>query len=1142
VPNSDNIRLDGDPSGLVRALDRAVNAWNSYNKALEINAKAMNLNLEATKHVTAELRDYSAGARAAANQQQRLNRSVATSKKNMDGAARSTKKLASDTDTATAKANALAAAFTRTSTKAKQANSNVLKLGISLGGMARLVGVQLIHRAISTMVRALAEGAREAIELQKGLAEIRTISQENQLTLDKWLVGVKALSNAYGVDLKDQVEATYQTLSNQVAEGAETFTFLADANDFAAAAVTSTSDAVNLLTGALNAYGLGADQTSRVAAQFFKVIELGRVRASEMSNSIGELAVLGKQLSLGLDELGAGVSTLTIQGIKYNKAATQMRGILVKLLKPTEAMKDFFHSIGVESGEAAIRTFGFAGVMERLRDTTKGSATELAKYISRIRGLSGGLVFTNEGLETYKKNLDEIRNSTDSYGKAVDEVLNNSGKRAEIFLTTVKNAFISFGSTFVETWVEILDLNSNFFHEAERQRRELHNRESVARDLNNITKAYDDAAKDRSRLYEQEVAEFRAAMNKQVDSAVEGYGKIRDEALKTGGLLVESISDSISKSTSRVASLTKEIEDANKRIISLVKEEDQTLFEWAQDTRNTAEKIAAITDRIAQQQSKRDAALRANNKKALDEFNNDILKLIKERKTLDDELHNGNIKALKAEKKLTEEIAKAKRDSAIKLAKLQETLSGIKPGKGASNKRRATERKIFEEVQKTTNKVAELESKQSEIVKLEQRKIDHARTLTAEINKQKDGYAQIAKQNVTIINQERQKIVDQELLKEDLKALIKDFKSFDIGEAAAITDPDKLRKVIAERQEAAKRLAQFQKDRGVRSKGLLGLGDAAIKETQVLIDSLKILEKVQERRTKIDELQKKQEGFKAAIEAAKAEGKELLKLKIAYENVKDALAAISFVEFTPEFQSTIDTITTDLKKFLDEAGRVKDAKGAFDALNKSFTTILDASGNRTIKPLAETMGQLRVELNKVKGSEFDMNLELTIYNDKLIEAQAKVDELKNGNARLLAESRKQIVVEDQKRLKTENLIRAQQYLLQILREQTQELQKQAVGPNGKAPAQQAFGDIMRGSDNMLALRQKGEGVVNAKSTRKFYSQLVAMNTSPQSVVTAPTGGTTVGDINVTMNASGNLGYDAAALGGAIKRAARRGLV
>ena len=1141
MPNSDNIRLDGDPSGLIQALDRAVAAWNKYNKALEINAQAMNLNLEATKRVTSELRDYSAGARAAANQQQRLNRSVATSKKSMDGAAQSTKKLASAEDVARAKAEALSAAFIRTSQRAKQANNSVLQLSVSLRGMAKLVAVQLIHRAISGLARALVEGSRRAIEMQKGLAEVRTISQENQLTIEQWSAGVKALSSSYGVDLKDQIEATYQSLSNQITKGADTFKFLADANDFAAASVSSTSDAVNLLTGAMNAYGVDADQTNRVAAQFFKTIELGRVRASEMANSFGDVAIVANQLNIGLDETQAAISTLTIKGVAYNKAATQLRGIFVKLLKPTKAMQGFFRSIGVESGEAAIKTFGFDGVMERLRNTTKGSATELAKYISRVRGLSGALVFTNEGLDTYRDNLDKIRNSTDSYGKAIDEVLNSSGKRAEILTNSVKNAFTSAGDTFIKFATLVADASTDIYEDAERRRQELHRREAVQADLNNINNAYEDAVKERTRFYEQEVAAFRGAMNDQVDAAVEGYDKIREKALSTSSILVNSISESISKSTSRVGDLTKQIEDANKRIIDIVRDEDETLFEWAQDTRNTAQQISAITGRIAQQQAKRDEALRNNNKKALDEYNKSIIKLIKERKTLSDDLTKSNVKALKEEQKLAENIAKTKRDAALKIARLEEQLTGVKPGKGASDKRATIERKIVDIIRERDRKVAELRKKLVAIVTLEERNINHQQALTIEKNKQVASYEKIATINKTIINQERQKIVDQETLKAELQVLIKSFKSFDIGEAAGIKDPEKLRKVIAERLDAAAKLAAFQKEQGVRSKGLLGLGDASVKETKILIDSLKILEEVQQRRTKIEDLQKKQEGFKKAVEGIKAENKELLDLKRAYEEVRNALALVDAAEFSPKVQEALGALGPDLDTFFNAFGRVKDAKGALESLAEPFVTLLNFSSNKNIAPLAEKVGLLRSELNAVKDKEVEMSTELGDYNLKLAEAKASTIILKKENEALLKESKKQLIVEDQKKLKTDVLILRQKALLKVLELQTKELQQQGVVPSG-ALAQQAFGSIMRGSDNMLALRQKGESVVNAKSSRKFYSQLVAMNASPQSVVTAPSGGTTIGDINVLMNASGNLGYDVAALGGAIKRMARRGLV
>jgi hypothetical protein len=70
------------------------------------------------------------------------------------------------------------------------------------------------------------------------------------------------------------------------------------------------------------------------------------------------------------------------------------------------------------------------------------------------------------------------------------------------------------------------------------------------------------------------------------------------------------------------------------------------------------------------------------------------------------------------------------------------------------------------------------------------------------------------------------------------------------------------------------------------------------------------------------------------------------------------------------------------------------------------------------------------------------------------------------------------------------------------------------------------------------LLSKGEFVVNSAATRRFYSQLVAMNN-----VKGYAGGgmvTNVGDIHVSLQATGNTQTDIMAIGNGLRREIRRG--
>ena len=72
----------------------------------------------------------------------------------------------------------------------------------------------------------------------------------------------------------------------------------------------------------------------------------------------------------------------------------------------------------------------------------------------------------------------------------------------------------------------------------------------------------------------------------------------------------------------------------------------------------------------------------------------------------------------------------------------------------------------------------------------------------------------------------------------------------------------------------------------------------------------------------------------------------------------------------------------------------------------------------------------------------------------------------------------------------------------------------------------------------------GEFVVNAASARRFSSQLVAINSAGKyaSNTSSTNTNTRVGNINVSMNSSGNERVDVVQIGKLLRREIRRGTV
>lgn len=304
----------------------------------------------------------------------------------------------------------------------------------------RFAALNLARRGMYTLIQQLHGGINATIELEKKIGEIQTIDQ-TKMPFERWRDSLKVLSNEFGLAIIDEVEGAYQTLSNQVAQGADAFLFMAAANKFAITTQGSVADSVDLLSTVINAYGMNVAAAEDISAKFFKIIDLGRVRMSEMANIMGQSVVPTSQLGISMEEYGAAIAMMTQKGVKFTTASTYMRNIVMSMLKPSVEMTKFYRSVGVESGEAAIAAFGFGGVLAKLEEYTRGSSTELKQLFLNIRSTTGAMMFAGKGLDKYESYLSQINNANADYIQANIIVLQTAGKKLEVELNKIRNFF-----------------------------------------------------------------------------------------------------------------------------------------------------------------------------------------------------------------------------------------------------------------------------------------------------------------------------------------------------------------------------------------------------------------------------------------------------------------------------------------------------------------------------------------------------------------------------------------------------------------------------------------------------------------------------------------------------------------------------
>jgi len=324
-------------------------------------------------------------------------------------------------------------------------------LTISWETLARVVATQMIVRALSMVRNAINDAYNDSIDFQRQIAEIRTISPVKNL--NQLAATVRGLSDEFNQPLGDVSEGLYQVISNQIQGTANQVDVLTTSLKFSKVAVASTEDSVNLLTGTLNAFGKDASESETVAAKFFKTIELGRTRASELAVSFGRTAPMAAQLGISLDELQASYAAVTIGGVKTAEAATQIRGAMTALVKPTTAMKKALRQLGYESGEQAVSALGFVGAMKAVISTTDGSTTSIAKLFPRVRGLNAVLRLTGTGADAFERSLAELeKTDLTELNDQFQAIMETDVEQVTKDLNKLKNFFtVELGTALVKT-------------------------------------------------------------------------------------------------------------------------------------------------------------------------------------------------------------------------------------------------------------------------------------------------------------------------------------------------------------------------------------------------------------------------------------------------------------------------------------------------------------------------------------------------------------------------------------------------------------------------------------------------------------------------------------------------------------------
>lgn len=263
---------------------------------------------------------------------------------------------------------------------------------------AMVTGFTLMGAALGG---ALVIGVRNAIELEKHMANVMTISKEiNNTNIEQFTNQIVELSTQLPQTADQLAEGLYQVISTGF-DGADAMTILRVSARGAAAGLTTTETSARALLGVLKAYGMDASQANDVMDIMFQTVNYGVVSFDELAQQLGDVIPMAAAAGVKFEDISAAVAAVTLAGIPAAESVTALNMLMTRMMKPTKELADMIKGFGYESAAAALQQDGLYVVMEKIRNATGGTADKMVPLLKDIRAVRAALALSAADGENY---------------------------------------------------------------------------------------------------------------------------------------------------------------------------------------------------------------------------------------------------------------------------------------------------------------------------------------------------------------------------------------------------------------------------------------------------------------------------------------------------------------------------------------------------------------------------------------------------------------------------------------------------------------------------------------------------------------------------------------------------------------------
>ena len=443
-------------------------------KKLDDMRDATDTTAEALEQQQAEVEKASTQLKLAGQQYEKMDASVTkyttalnTSKAELVGMERELDNTADYLKEASDSADGCATSIDQYGKKINEATEETRGFGektvTAVENLAGALAASGIAAEIDKIKDALMECAAEAAAYETNMAKVYTIAEESKVTQSDMAAQLMEQSTVLVQSSSDLADAAYNAISAGQ-DTANTVGFVADATKLAIGGYTDASTSVDILTTAMNAYKMEAEQSTHVADALITTQNLGKVTVNELAANMGKVIPVAAAYNVNMDQLSASYAVLTANGIKAAESTTYLKGMLNELGDSGSTVSSILkEETGMSFGELIEQGHSLGDVIEILGKSVDNDSAAFNELWSSSEAGVGALSILGSGAEKFNSVLEQMENSTGATEAAFQKMTDTTEYAEKRMQIASQNLQIAIGNELNPTLKELYNTGTDAF-------------------------------------------------------------------------------------------------------------------------------------------------------------------------------------------------------------------------------------------------------------------------------------------------------------------------------------------------------------------------------------------------------------------------------------------------------------------------------------------------------------------------------------------------------------------------------------------------------------------------------------------------------------------------------------------------------